>query len=101
MTIKIKMMLMQLILAMNRDEFVSRPTAPASEREGLVAGWDEQPGREGGTWLAMDTRTGRLGLLTNIFTGGLVDREAKGRGFLVVDWLRGCQSAMDYLENLK
>ena len=93
--------LIQLILAMNRDEFVNRPTSPASERGGLVAGWDEQPGREGGTWLAMDTVTGRLGLLTNIFTGGLVDKDAKGRGFLVLDWLRGDQTAMEYLESLK
>ena len=93
--------LLQLILAMNRDEFVSRPTSPASERAGLVAGWDQQPGREGGTWLALDTGTGRLGLLTNIFTGGVVDKDAKGRGFLVLDWLRGEHTAMEYLESLK
>ena len=93
--------LLQLILAMNRDEFVSRPTSPASERGGLVAGWDQQPGREGGTWLALDTGMGRLGLLTNIFTGGVVDKDAKGRGFLVLDWLRGEHTAMEYLESLK
>ena len=91
----------QLILAMNRDEFVARPTSPACVRGGILAGWDEQPGREGGTWLALDTVTGRLGLLTNIFTGGEVDKDAKGRGFLVLDWLRGEQTAMEYLESLK
>ena len=53
---------------MNRDEFTARPTAPLSWRAGLLGGWDLQPGREGGTWLAMDTG-GRLGLLTNIYTG--------------------------------
>ena len=58
----------QLVLAMNRDEFTARPTAPLSWRAGLLGGWDLQPGREGGTWLAMDTG-GRLGLLTNIYTG--------------------------------
>ena len=56
--------MLQLILAMNRDEFVNRPTSPACVRGGLLAGWDEQPGREGGTWLALDTVTGRLGVST-------------------------------------
>lgn len=93
--------LLQLILAMNRDEFVHRPTSPACVRGDLLAGWDEQPGREGGTWLALDTGTGRLGLLTNIFTGGVMDKDAKGRGFLVLDWLRGEQTAVEYLEALK
>ena len=64
-----------------------------------MGGWDLQPGREGGTWLAMDRR-GRLGFLTNIFTGGVLDPQAQGRGFLVVDWLRGDLSAGDYLAGL-
>ena len=58
----------KLVLAMNRDEFTARPTSAARWRDGLVGGWDLQEGREGGTWLAMDRR-GRLGLLTNIYTG--------------------------------
>ena len=58
----------KLILAMNRDEMVSRPTQSACWRDGLLGGWDMEAGREGGTWLAMDTQ-GRLGLLTNIYTG--------------------------------
>ena len=89
----------KLVLAMNRDEFTARPTSAARWRDGLVGGWDLQEGREGGTWLAMDTR-GRLGLLTNIYTGGVLDQKAKGRGFLVVDWLKGNLSAMDYLTSL-
>ena len=89
----------KLVLAMNRDEFTSRPTEAASWRSGLLAGWDLQPGREGGTWLAMDAR-GRVGLLTNIFTGGVLDKEARGRGFLVVDWLKGDQTAEEYLTSL-
>ena len=89
----------KLILAMNRDEFSQRPTQPASWRSGLVGGWDLQPGREGGTWLAMDRR-GRLGFLTNIFTGGLINPQAEGRGFLVVNWLEGELSAGQYLSEL-
>ena len=89
----------KLILAMNRDEFSKRPTQSASWRAGLLGGWDLMPGREGGTWLAMDRR-GRLGFLTNIFTGGVVDPQAEGRGFLVVDWVGGELSAGEYLSGL-
>ena len=77
---------------MNRDENILRPTSPACWRSELLGGWDLQPGREGGTWLAMDLR-GRLGFLTNIYTGGVLDSEAKGRGFLVGNWLRGEETA--------
>jgi len=89
----------KLILAMNRDEMTARPTSPACWREGLLAGWDMQAGRQGGTWLAVDQR-GRLGLLTNIYTGGVLDSKSSGRGFLVLDWLRGDLSAADYLTSL-
>ena len=89
----------KLVLAMNRDEFSKRPTQPACWRSGLLGGWDLQPGREGGTWLAIDRR-GRLGFLTNIFTGGVVDPKAQGRGFLVVDWLGGKLTAEEYLAGL-
>jgi len=68
-------------------------------RAGILAGWDQQAGRQGGTWLAMD-RKGRLGFLTNIFTGGVIDPEAAGRGFLILDWLRSEMGAEEYLMNL-
>ena len=68
-------------------------------RTGIVAGWDQQEGREGGTWLAMDKK-GRLGFLTNIFTGGVIDSKAAGRGFLVLDWLRSDTRAEEYLGRL-
>jgi len=84
---------------MNRDEFLKRPTANASWRGGLLGGWDLEPGREGGTWLAVD-KQGRVGLLTNIYTGGFVDPNAKGRGFMVVNWLKSDMSGAKYLEDL-
>ena len=76
-----------------------RPTAPATWRENLLAGWDLQEGRQGGTWLAADRR-GRVALLTNIYTGGVVDKGARGRGHLVVDFLATEGRAADYLERL-
>jgi uncharacterized protein with NRDE domain len=74
-----------------------RPTAAATWREELLAGWDLQDGRQGGTWLAADRR-GRIGLLTNIYTGGVLDKSARGRGHLVVDFLREEMAAAEYLE---
>ena len=82
-----------------RDEFLLRPTAAATWREELLAGWDLQEGRQGGTWLAADRR-GRVGLLTNIDTGGVLDKTARGRGHLVVDYLRAETTAAAYLESL-
>lgn len=89
---------------MNRDEFYSRPTTPAcwvhtGDGVSLLGGWDQQEGREGGTWLAVD-RNGRLGFLTNIYTGGVLDTKATGRGFLVTDWLRSDQTAAEYLQKV-
>lgn len=54
----------RLVLAANRDEFTSRPTAPLSWWDGrkeILAGRDLQ---DGGTWLGA-TSTGKFGVLTN------------------------------------
>jgi uncharacterized protein with NRDE domain len=83
----------------NRDEFLRRPTAAASWRDDLLGGWDLQEGRQGGTWLAADRR-GRVAFLTNIYTGGVMDKKARGRGHLVVDYLRGETPAAAYLAAL-
>jgi uncharacterized protein with NRDE domain len=69
-----------LILVFNRDEFLNRVTEPAAWKDGVLAGRDMAEGREGGTWLAIN-RKGKLGFLTNIYTGQAVQGE--GRGFLV------------------
>ena len=73
-----------LILVFNRDEFLNRVTEPAAWKDGVLAGRDMAGGREGGTWLAID-RKGKLGFLTNIYTGLAVQGE--GRGFLIGDFL--------------
>lgn len=89
----------KLVLAMNRDEFFSRPTKPACWNGNLFGGWDCQEGREGGTWLACNDQ-GRIAFLTNIYTGGSINKDAKGRGNLVVDYLQGEESADDYLKRV-
>jgi len=88
----------KLILTFNRDEYLARPTSSAKWENCLLAGWDQAPGREGGTWLGVD-KSGKIGFLTNIY--GVVDPQAEGRGRLVVNWLKGQQSAEEYLEQIK
>ena len=58
----------KLILIMNRDEYFKRPTAKLDWDEDILAGRDLEPGKEGGTWLAIN-RKGHIGLLTNIYAG--------------------------------
>ena len=52
---------------------------------------------EGGTWLGMDEK-GRLAVLTNVYTGKPI--KSAGRGFLVIDYLNGDKSAMQYMSDL-
>jgi uncharacterized protein with NRDE domain len=90
----------RLILAANRDEFFSRPTAPA-------AFWEDAPhilaGRDlkaGGSWLGM-TRSGRIAAITN-YRDPLAERkDAPSRGGLVSGYLSGAMTVADYLVFLK
>ncbi len=93
------------VLGLNRDEFLARPTAPASwwpDRD-LLAGRDEQGG---GTWCGV-TRSGRFAFLTNFRE--LRGKKAQGpsRGELVCDalaaedlpaWLEGLAARGDAYE---
>lgn len=78
-----------LVLAANRDEFHSRPTASAEfweDAPGLLAGRDLQAG---GTWLGI-TRSGRFGAITN-YREPLAPEmvHERSRGHLVRDYLTG------------
>ena len=74
------------VIAANRDEFHSRPTASArwwlGER-GILAGRDLQAG---GTWLGI-TRAGRFAALTNYRDPGVQVTAAASRGALVAGFL--------------
>ncbi|UYV66101.1 TANGO2 [Cordylochernes scorpioides] len=148
----------RLVLANIRDEIYSRPASVAhfwKDSPAIIGGkiilcrgvvrllpppygitrcepgQDLQPGREGGTWLAMNAHNGKISALLNVLQPA-ADLEAnkKGRGrkcpnkavvdvyteammntalefnltlcpgFLVVDYVKGTQSAMEYLETL-
>lgn len=88
-----------LVLAANRDEAYSRPTAAA-------AFWDDYPqiygGRDleqGGTWLGI-TREGRIAAVTNFRDGYAVKNSTRSRGELVSNFLRGSQPAADYVHRV-
>jgi uncharacterized protein with NRDE domain len=74
-----------LVVAANRDEFFSRPTAAAARwpDRAIFAGRD---GRDGGTWMGV-TRAGRFAALTNFRDPKREQSVAISRGRLVVDCL--------------
>ena len=88
-----------LLIAANRDEFYSRPTAPAAfwaDAPGILAGRDLQGG---GTWLGI-TRRGRFAAVTNYRDPASVRASAPSRGGLVRDYLRGRRSPLSYLNSI-
>lgn len=79
-----------LVLAANRDEFMSRPTARLAwwdmpGQAPILGGRDQQAG---GTWLGL-TASGRLALVTNVRDPAKQDPMAPSRGEIVPLWLKG------------
>lgn len=76
-----------LVIAANRDEFCSRPTAPLAwwgdDEEPILGGRDL---RGGGTWLGA-TKAGRIALVTNVRAPEHVPSDAPSRGEIVRYWL--------------
>lgn len=71
-----------LVLALNRDEYYARPTAPAhfwTDLPEILAGRDREGG---GTWLGV-ARTGRLALVTNVRDPAARVGGAASRGLIV------------------
>ena len=90
----------RLVLAANRDESYSRPTAPA-------AFWEEAPnvlaGRDlkgGGSWLGV-TRSGKIAAVTNFRGSDKVWEGAPSRGNLVSDFLMSSESPDVYIDTLR
>lgn len=85
-----------LVVAANRDEFYTRPTAAANfwnDAPEVLAGRDLEGG---GTWLGV-SRGGRFAALTNHRKAGSRLRNAPTRGRLVSDYLISRSTPGDYL----
>lgn len=89
----------KLIVAGNRDEFYTRPTAPAgywSDFPRILAGRDLEAG---GTWMGMNL-SGKIAMLTNYRDPLHIDPKAPSRGDLVSDYLKEKTSPGAYLDQL-
>jgi uncharacterized protein with NRDE domain len=89
-----------LVVAANRDEFYTRPTAPA-------AFWDDEPsilaGRDlecMGTWLGV-TRGGRFAAVTNFRDPSDQRASAESRGTLVSRFLAGKGAAGEFMDEVE
>lgn len=90
----------QVIIAMNRDEFIDRPTLPVHFwNEHCVSGIDVLPGREGGTWFGVSSKFAKIGALLNNFERD-IDPTKQPRGPLVPNYLQTGQDAAAYIETV-
>lgn len=91
----------RLILAANRDEFYHRPSKPADfwgSNNEILSGLDMEVGKEGGTWLGISKR-GKMAALTN-YLQPMIDKNAKGRGALVANFLSTDLDCFSYMKNV-
>ncbi|XP_012288046.1 transport and Golgi organization protein 2 [Orussus abietinus] len=91
----------RLIIAANRDEFYNRPATSAhwwEKHPMCLGGLDMEPGREGGTWLALSSE-GRAGIVLNR-TGESKASNTKGRGYLITDYITSNEPMTSYLNRL-
>ncbi len=90
----------KVILASNRDEQKSRPSAPASKwttNPFLIAGQDLE---KGGTWLGINA-LGRFAAITNYRQPTLAEENKLSRGLLMTDYLLGSGSPQTFMDELK
>lgn len=87
-----------LFLLSNRDEFYNREASPLKRwGQGIVAGQDVN---QAGTWLGLNEKNRKWAIVTNYREGGKAFPEARSRGSLVIDFLRGDMSPMMYAQSL-
>ncbi len=90
----------RLILAANRDEFFSRPTASMHfwhSHPLILAGRDL---RERGTWLGIN-KNKKFAALTNYRDPSLIKKNPPSRGQIIKDYLTSNENAADFLNELQ
>lgn len=89
-----------MLIAANRDEFYSRPTAAMhfwDDHENILGGRDL---KANGTWLAV-SKSGKISALTNIRNPEEMRLDAKkSRGELIVNYLLSDKTPENYLSSL-
>ena len=88
-----------LALIANRDELHARPAAAADfdpDAPGIYGGRDLV---EGGSWLQVSTRR-QLAAVTNVRTGLQPEKKPRSRGWLVRDFVRGKNRAIEFAAEL-
>lgn len=89
----------KFLLALNRDEFHSRPTLPVHRWPGQEEILGGQDAKEGGTWLAV-SETGRVAFLTNFREPHGMEMGLVSRGQLPILFLKGTKTPAEYLEDV-
>lgn len=87
-----------LMLLANRDEFYARPTRTAGYWEDFPTIYGGRDLQGGGTWLGV-TDTGRFAAVTN-YRDPSAPNGISSRGELVAAFLKGDQTARQYLEHI-
>ncbi|XP_043473640.1 transport and Golgi organization protein 2 isoform X1 [Leptopilina heterotoma] len=93
----------RLIVISNRDEVLNRPAKPAhywEKHPHCLGGTDMEPGKEGGTWLALSTKGQAGAILTLSGESKHSQTPKEGRGFLVADYVTSDESCETYLNKL-
>jgi len=89
----------KLIMATNRDEFYNRPSTKANFWENLP---DMLAGRDlkaGGTWLGVNKK-GKFAAVTNYRAPAQERHNARSRGELALNYLKGPQNPVGYLKGV-
>ncbi len=89
----------RLVVAANRDEFISRPTAPLGfldKGKTILAGRDL---RGGGTWLGITAQL-KFAAVTNYREPASNKIDAPSRGEILMDYLTGKFSAREYIQSV-
>lgn len=84
-----------LALIANRDEFHARPSAGAGFDPEAAAVYGGRDLVQGGGWLQVSTR-GRLATVTNVRSGPKPVEAPRSRGWLVRDFVRGDDKAVEH-----
>lgn len=91
----------RLIIASNRDEAYKRPASSAhywEKHPECLGGTDMEPGKEGGTWLALSIK-GKAAVILNL-NEGVTNSPRKGRGHLISNFITSDDSIESYLSKL-